>query len=274
VFDAPLCEDLLAIELDRRSRRQLDSYLEAEEDVGARPIIVGDGSLKFEFPNSTERRAVMWKFPLVVGGAVGFVLGSRAGRGPYEQLENRVRQLRGRPWVQGVTNPVGESTKRVTDQVTRRSSQVGDAGAEVLSLAADQADVVTSEAVNSVANQATDIVGKAADQFDNGLPIRDYDELTATEIISKLGSLSQVDLAKVDGYERKNANRSTITDRTTSLRAEEPWPGYDEQTVVEIRGVLTAGDGALSRKVHDYERRHKDRQGVLDATDKARLSAT
>lgn len=202
----------------------------------------------------------MWKLPLVVGGAVGFLLGSRAGRGPYEQLENRVRQLSGRPRVQ-----------RVNDQVRESTRQVGDAGAEIFSLAADRAGVVTSEEVNTVADRATDIGGKAGDQFDNGLPINHYDRLTATEVIAKLGSLSQVDLANVDAYERKNANRSTITDRTTSLRAEEPWPGYDEQTVVEIRGALAAGDGTLARKVHDYERRHKDRQGVLDATDKASL---
>jgi hypothetical protein len=213
----------------------------------------------------------MWKLPLVIGGAVGFVLGSRAGRGPYEQLENRMHELRGRPRAQRVTDQVRESARRVTDQVTESTRQVGDAGAEIVSQAADRAGVVTSSAVNAVADRATDIVGKAADQFDNALPISDYDQLTAAEIIAKLGSLSQVDLANVDTYERKNAKRSTVTDRITSLRAEEPWPGYDEQTVVEIRAALAAGDGALARKVHDYERRHKDRQGVLDATDKARL---
>src|SRR3712207_8253815 len=41
-------------------------------------------------------------------------------------------------------------------------------------------------------------------------------------------SLSQVDLAKVDAYERKNQNRTTILNRISSLRGDEPWAGYDE----------------------------------------------
>ena len=208
----------------------------------------------------------MWKLPFVIGGAVGFVLGSRAGRGPYEELEKRARRLSGHPQVQRVADQVGESAKYVTDQVTQSAKQVGDAGTGVASLAADRAAVATSEAIKTVADRATEIVDKVGDHLDNDLPINDYDELTAAEITRRLGSLSQVDLAKVDAYERKNANRSTVTDRIASLRTEEPWPGYDEQTVVEIRETLAAGDQALARKVHDYERRHKERQGVLDAT--------
>ncbi len=213
----------------------------------------------------------MWKLPLVIGGAIGFVLGSRAGRGPYEQLEQRVRRLTGQPDVQRVAAQVGESAKYVTDQVTESAKRVGDAGTDVVSMAAARAAVATSEAASTVADRATEIVGKFGDQLDNDLaindlPINDYDKLTAAEITPKLGSLSQVDLARVDDYERKNANRSTVTDRITSLRTEEPWPGYDEQTVVEIRETLAAGDEALARKVHNYERRHKEREGVLDAT--------
>lgn len=208
----------------------------------------------------------MWKLSLVIGGAVGFVLGSRAGRGPYEQLEDRVRRLSGQPEAQRAAAQVGESAKYVTDQVTESAKRVGDAGTGVVSMAAARAAVATSEAVNTVADRATEIVGKFGDQLDNDLPINDYDELTAAEITPKLGSLSQVDLARVDAHERKNANRSTVIDRINSLRTEEPWPGYDEQTVVEIRETLVAGDEVLARKVHDYERRHKERQGVLDAT--------
>ncbi len=208
----------------------------------------------------------MWKLPLVIGGAVGFVLGSRAGRGPYEQLEQRVRRLTGQPEVQRVAAQVGESAKYVTDQVSESAKRVGDAGTSVVSIAAARAAVATSDAVNTVADRATEVVAKVGDQLESDLPINDYDELTAAEITPKLGSLSQVDLAKVDAYERKNANRSTVTDRINSLRTEEPWPGYDAQTVAEIRETLSAGDAALARKVHDYERRHKERQGVLEAT--------
>ena len=212
----------------------------------------------------------MRKLPFVIGGAIGFVLGSRAGRGPYEQLEMRARRLIGHPQVQRVADQVGESATYLRDQVTESAKELGDAGADVVSMAAARAAVATSEAVNTVADTATEIVNRVGDQLDNDFPISDYDELTAAEITSKLGSLSQVDLAKVDAYERKNANRSTVTDRITSLRTEEPWPGYDEQTVVEIRETLAAGDEALARKVHDYERHHKERQGVLHATGTAK----
>ena len=160
---------------------------------------------------------------------------------------------------------VGDSMRYAADQVTESAKHVGDAGTGVVSMAAGGA-AATSEAVNTVADRATEVVGKVGDQADNDLPLNHYDELTAAEITRKLGSLSQVDLAKVDAYERKNSNRSTVTDRITSLRTEEPWPGYDEHTVAEIRQTLAAGDEALARKVHDYERRHKERQGVLNAT--------
>jgi hypothetical protein len=211
----------------------------------------------------------MRKLSFVIGGAVGFVLGSRAGRGPYEQLEKRARRLSGRPHVQRVADQVGESATYVRDQVAESAKQVGDASTDAVAMAADRAAVATSEAISTVAGRATEILGKVGDQLDNDLPINDYDELTVAEITPKLGSLSQVDLAKVDAYERKNANRSTVTDRIASLQTEEPWPGYDEQTVVEIREALAGGDEALARKVHDYERRHKERQGVLDATSTA-----
>jgi hypothetical protein len=56
------------------------------------------------------------------------------------------------------------------------------------------------------------------------------DDLTAEEVTGKLGDLSQIDLAKVDCYECKNQNRTTVLSRITSLRGNEPWPRYDELT--------------------------------------------
>ena len=57
------------------------------------------------------------------------------------------------------------------------------------------------------------------------LAIAGYDSLTAEEIVSKLPELSQIDLAKVDSYERKNQNRTTVLSRISALSGREPWPG-------------------------------------------------
>ncbi len=47
--------------------------------------------------------------------------------------------------------------------------------------------------------------------------------------------------------------------------AEQPWPGYDEMNVEQIRRRLRAnGDGELAGRVYSYERSHKGRAGVLE----------
>ena len=97
------------------------------------------------------------------------------------------------------------------------------------------------------------------------LPIAGYDSLTAAEISDRLASVSQSDLATIDEYERAHADRSTVTGRIEALRGTEPWPGYDDQTVVEIRKVLTGADDSTSAEVRKYEAGHKNRQGVLDS---------
>jgi ferritin-like metal-binding protein YciE len=100
------------------------------------------------------------------------------------------------------------------------------------------------------------------------LPIARYDSLNADEIVKRLSDLSQVDLAKVETYERRKDNRATVVERIRTLRASEPWPGYDEQTVEEIRAVLASADADRSRAARDYERAHKGRAGVLEVADR------
>lgn len=99
------------------------------------------------------------------------------------------------------------------------------------------------------------------------LPIARYDELTADEIIGRLPGLSQVDLGKVHGYERRHEDRSTVIERVESLFGREPWAGYDEQNVPDIRAKLDDADDEQRRAVRAYERAHKSRQGVLDAAE-------
>jgi ferritin-like metal-binding protein YciE len=114
---------------------------------------------------------------------------------------------------------------------------------------------------------------KGAVATEQELPIPRYNELTADEIVAKLPELSQVDLAKVETYERRNDNRTTITSRIGTLRTSEPWAGYDELTVEEIRTALADADEDRARAAREYERAHKDRAGVLEVTERELANA-
>jgi ferritin-like metal-binding protein YciE len=114
---------------------------------------------------------------------------------------------------------------------------------------------------------------KGAVASEQDLAIARYDSLTAEEILSKLPELSQIDLAKVDSYERKHENRTTVLSRITTLRKQEPWPGYDELTVAEIEAVLDEGDERRTKDVVAYERAHKNRAGVLRSAQRETANA-
>jgi len=120
--------------------------------------------------------------------------------------------------------------------------------------------------IPGVARAEGELKGLVASESD--LPVANYDQLSAEEIIAKLPELSQIDLSKIDAYERRHADRKTVLDRIAGLRADEPWPGYDELTVEEIREVLSGTEEETAKKVADYERRHKQRQGVLQAAER------
>ncbi|MBA3299053.1 MAG: DUF892 family protein, partial [Thermoleophilaceae bacterium] len=111
---------------------------------------------------------------------------------------------------------VGESAKKTARGTTARAKK----GAR------------QTRKVPGVAQAEGQVKGAVASEED--LAIARYDKLTVDEIGSKLSELSQIDLAKVDSYERKNQNRTTVLDKITTLRGDEPWPGYDELSVAEI----------------------------------------
>jgi ferritin-like metal-binding protein YciE len=125
--------------------------------------------------------------------------------------------------------------------------------------------------VPGVAQAEGEIKGAVASEGD--LSIARYDQLTAEEIAGKLTELSQVDLAKVDAYERKNENRTTVLSRISTLRGDEPWPGYDELTAAEVQAVLSEGDDDRAQQVRSYERAHKNRAGVLKAAERELATA-
>ena len=107
------------------------------------------------------------------------------------------------------------------------------------------------------------------------LAIPGYDALTAEDVGGRLAGLSQSDLAAVDAYERTHGDRSTIRGRIESLQGDEPWQGYDELTVDEIRAALSEGeDEERADAVRTYERAHKNRAGVMSAVEREASTAS
>jgi hypothetical protein len=60
------------------------------------------------------------KFLLLLGAAAGFVLGSRAGRAPYDQLEARARQMSRKPGVRQTMDQVSGAVKGQIDTVREK----------------------------------------------------------------------------------------------------------------------------------------------------------
>jgi hypothetical protein len=58
----------------------------------------------------------MKKLWLLVGIGVGFVLGSKAGRKPYERLEGKIREVSGRAEVKQAADDVSDMEGEVTDE--------------------------------------------------------------------------------------------------------------------------------------------------------------
>ena len=64
-----------------------------------------------------------------------------------------------------------------------------------------------------------------------------------------------------------------MLDRIATLRGDEPWPGYDEQTAADIQTALAAADEQRAKDVRAYERAHKGRAGVIQATERELANA-
>jgi len=167
-------------------------------------------------------------------------------------------------------DPSFDATKTGAADAVR---EAGEAAIDTARATSARAKRTTRQArkVPGVAQAEGQIKGAVASEDD--LAIARYDKLTAEEITGKLAELSQIDLAKIDSYERKNQNRTTVLSRVTSLRGNEPWAGYDELTADEVQAVLSEGDDDRVEQVRSYERSHKNRAGVLKAAERELANA-
>ena len=113
---------------------------------------------------------------------------------------------------------------------------------------------------------------------------RTYDE--PTEILSLTGTLGpdglhvHISLARRDGAcVGGHLVGGCIVNTTAELvigelpqlefrRPLDPATGYDELSVDEVRAVLSEGDDGRVKAVRSYERKHKARAGVIQATER------
>jgi ferritin-like metal-binding protein YciE len=138
-----------------------------------------------------------------------------------------------------------------------------------------------AEATKRTARQARKVPGVAQAEgrikgvvaTERDLAINRYDTLTADEIVGRLAELSQIDLAKISAYERKNQNRSTVLSRIATLSGDEPWAGYDELNASEVKAALSTRSSDQVEAVRAYERSHKDRASVLQAAERQHSAA-
>jgi ferritin-like metal-binding protein YciE len=165
---------------------------------------------------------------------------------------------------------------RVVREIPKLTDAVLGGSYDVSTTGAADAERKTAGTAKRTARQARKVPGatraegqiKGAVASADDLAIARYDALTAEEIIGRLAELSQIDLGKIDSYERRNQNRATVLNRIGTLRADEPWPGYDELTAAEVQAVLGEGDNARAREALGYERAHKNRAGVIRAAER------
>jgi hypothetical protein len=169
-----------------------------------------------------------------------------------------------------VLSTQAEATRAVLAAYSGLGTQAVQAGAETT----ERAEQVATRAVRRTGTAAKRATRRTAGATRKAVqakppvveaPITGYDDLTAEEIVAKLPEQPQTSLAQIATYEQAHEKRSTVLQRVAALSGPEPAPGYDAMTADEVQKLVTGGSAALATAVRDYERRHKDRAGVLEA---------
>jgi hypothetical protein len=102
------------------------------------------------------------------------------------------------------------------------------------------------------------------------LAIEGYDRLAVWKILARLPQLSQVEMSTVETYERAHGQRDAVLQKLHYLRSDEPLAGYDAMSADAISAALKDADLASIDRVRFYERRLRNRDGVLADIERAR----
>lgn len=95
-------------------------------------------------------------------------------------------------------------------------------------------------------------------------PVPGYDSLKTKDLIASLSSRSQVELERIESYERTHENREVVFSKLRWLRQDEPLPGYDALSTEEVIDALDEADVSAIKRVRGYERKFANRRDVLE----------
>jgi hypothetical protein len=115
-------------------------------------------------------------------------------------------QAKKEPEERSILNPLVITRERLQDTLddaVRRGRMTRDDASDLLA-------EILRRAISAPADRVIREVKKVAGGGDDAFPIEDYDELTAAQIVSRLGDLDAPSLRRVRDYERRNANRKTV----------------------------------------------------------------
>jgi ferritin-like metal-binding protein YciE len=172
-------------------------------------------------------------------------------------------EIEGHPSDRMTETAAVEATRKVSRQP--RTSKVSRQPRTTARKTSARAERATRQSRRASGDAPVTRQRKASGSSEEPLPIERYRSLSTEEIFSKLSELSESELGKVESYERKNKNRPAVLGRIRVLRGEEPWPGYDKQTIAEIEAGLNEGDYGRAQDILVYERAHQNRPEVVQS---------
>src|SRR3954470_4232939 len=136
----------------------------------------------------------------------------------YERLLTNIADMqaaagdRGAEWVSAFGHAQAAFTRELAKNSPAAARRIGERITDATRGGARRVRRVPG--VADVEGEARGVVAREQD-----LPIARYESLKAAEIVKRLPKLSEVDLGKVDAYERKHDNRKTVLKKIESLRS-------------------------------------------------------
>jgi hypothetical protein len=172
-----------------------------------------------------------------------------------------------RPFERRVRRRAKRVEEQTKETVTGAAASARERTRQVQSAAEKATRKNVKKTSAAVATAAPKLPRVAAPRSAKELPIDDYGSLNVSEITSRLGGLTQTELAKVYKYEQARQNRSTVLEAIDAKLIDLPIATYDALTAEEVIGRLESLSQDELEVLRRYEASTKSRSTVMEKID-------